>query len=386
MGEMRQFMQAVCLMLLLGIWAVGHSPFPYVCLLTEGMLLLLFSVRSLYEKQSVRMVAGQLVLSVLFCWLSAGFLSFLVFVELRVSRKSRVRCLFPAGVYFTHTWLTSDTDLPDRIVNAMLLLVLSGGIILMERWVEAYLLVQKRAEQSVSVTAVSELYEKKLNQELLLKNYLADRNARLEERENISRNIHNSVGHSITAAVMTLDAADLLFDSNPERAREKLNVANGRMRESLDAIRHAVRVLDAEREFLELEDLVRELTAVTEQFAMDTEVRIRTDFAGVEGGLLLPKEYTEFLTGALQELLTNGVRHGMADIFTVNLLADSGHILLGVWDNGMSDFSEENEQERVQNGFGLKKMIQYAKRFGGTVQISNENGFEVSITLPLYHQ
>ena len=87
--------------------------------------------------------------------------------------------------------------------------------------------------------------QKKLAKELVIKNYLADKNARLEERENISRNIHNSVGHSITAAIMTLDAADMLYDTAPDKAREKMNTANERIRTGLEAIRQAVRVLDS---------------------------------------------------------------------------------------------------------------------------------------------
>ena len=121
------------------------------------------------------------------------------------------------------------------------------------------------------------MYSKKLNQELVIKNYLADKNARLEERENISRNIHNSVGHSITAAIMTLDAADMLFDTAPKLAREKMNIANDRIRTSLDSIRHAVRVLDNENKFITVNDFISELVAVTDSFVMDTMIKIYTD-------------------------------------------------------------------------------------------------------------
>ncbi len=80
--------------------------------------------------------------------------------------------------------------------------------IMVDRLAESYFSAKTEAEKAVRQSAVGELAEKRLNRELKLKNYLADKNARLEERETISRNIHNSVGHSITAAVMTLDAAD----------------------------------------------------------------------------------------------------------------------------------------------------------------------------------
>ena len=225
------------------------------------------------------------------------------------------------------------------------------------------------------------MYAKKLNQELVIKNYLTDKTARLEERENISRNIHNSVGHSITAAVMTLDAADLMFDLEPEKAREKMNAANQRIRGSLDSIRQAVRVLDRENKYVSMSDFISELRAVTEDFMMDTMIKIHTDFGEVNLDVAILHEHTEFLTGVLQELLSNGVRHGAADVFYVTLTSDSKNMRLKVMDNGKSDFSESNQKERIEQGFGLKKIISYVERCGGRVNFSNENGFKTEILL-----
>ena len=94
---------------------------------------------------------------------------------------------------------------------------------------------------------LNEMHEKRLNQELTKQNYLADKNARLVERENISRNIHNSVGHSITAAIMTLDAADMLYDvmvelgngfmectGSSEVMRNRMNVYLAKVRNYID--------------------------------------------------------------------------------------------------------------------------------------------------------
>lgn len=115
------------------------------------------------------------------------------------------------------------------------------------------------------------------------------------------------------AAIMTLDAADMLYEVSPEKARLKMNTANDRIRESLSSIRQAVRILDTDNEILTLEELRGTLSAVAEQFSMDTMIRIFTDWDAVDGTLLISKAHTEFLTGPLQELLTNGVKHGQAD-------------------------------------------------------------------------
>lgn len=384
MHAMEQFVQTSILLLLMTLVSVASSPYPYLSILLCGILLILFTARSLAEQSERLPFIVQILCSAVFAVISGATAPYLIFYECRIGKVAQLA--LPLAFYLSVALITKKRTLPYSLGNTLLLFLAALGLLLIETWIRSYLSAKHQITRAVSVTAVNEMYEKKLNQELVMKNYLADKTARLEERENISRNIHNSVGHSITAAVMTLEAADMLFDSAPDRAREKMNVANDRIRTSLQSIRRAVRVLDCERKFISAGDFIGGLTAVTDSFAMDTMLQIRTDFSDVSPELLLPHEYTEFFTGALQECLSNGVRHGKADRFTVRLTADSRHIRLRVSDNGRSDFAPSNAQERIQNGYGLKKLISYAKRCGGSADFANANGFQAVITLPLYEE
>lgn len=383
MQEKEQVIQAQALLLILTVVSVFASDVPYLCILFAGLLMILFTLRSLSDEVDRLTPVAQILLSSIFASVGGGWLFFLIFYECRIFKNRWGQIVLPSVAYCFGSVILRKESLPQIILNALILAVLSGGLKLIEQVTMSYILARMGNSHAVTVAAVNEMYEKKLNRELTIKNYLADKNARLEERENISRNIHNSVGHSITAAIMTLDAADMLFDTNPDKAREKMNTANERIRTGLSAIRHAVRVLDRESEFISMTDFISELNAVIDNFVMDTTLAVAADFSDVGRELQIPHEHTEFLTGAMQELLTNGVRHGNADSFCVSLTADSGHIKLAVSDNGDSDFSEENRQERIQNGFGLKKLISYAGRCGGSAVFLNENGFRTEITLPL---
>lgn len=230
---------------------------------------------------------------------------------------------------------------------------------------------------------INEMHEKRLNQELTKQNYLIDRNARLVERENISRNIHNSVGHSITAAIMTLDAADMLYDVKPDEARKRMNDANERIRGSLESIRRAVRTLDDETGTMPVSDLRAAMDGIIDDFVMDTEYHVSRIYDVPAEELQIPHEHAEFLTGVLEELLTNGVKHGSATEFAVILTGDSAHIKLEVKDNGRSDFGEENSRARIEKGFGVKKMISYAERCGGKTGFVNDDGFRAFVELPV---
>ena len=76
----------------------------------------------------------------------------------------------------------------------------------------------------------------------------------------------------------------------------------------LDCIRQAVRILDGESSFLLLGDFIDSLRELAENFMIDTAGKILLDTADIQPDLLLPREYGEFLNGAVSELLTNGVR------------------------------------------------------------------------------
>lgn len=385
MIAMERFTQRAMILLLITILECLTSKIPFGLLFLAGALLCIICERSLMEEEKGICLALQFMLSLIFVLLSQNYISYLLFYLIGGEVPTKIRksysFLFPAIVYFGLQILMKQQELPEIILHVLILTGISGGLFLLQQLIENYIHAKSQISKALSVMAVNEMYAKKLNQELVIKNYLADKTARLEERENISRNIHNSVGHSITAAVMTLDAADMLFDTAPDKAREKMNTANQRIRGSLDSIRQAVRVLNHENQYVSMSDFISELTAVTDGFVMDTMIKIYTDFGNINMDVVIPHEHTEFLTGVVQELLSNGVRHGGADVFSVTLTADSRHIKIKVKDNGKSDFSKKNQRERIENGFGLKKIISYVKRCGGSVDFSNENGFKAEILL-----
>lgn len=383
---MERFVGETILIVILTVWGCFTTKEPYILILISGLLLCNVCYGSLSEEEKTVSKLIQIVLLIFFVMFSGNRLSYLVLGKISISKYKVLKNILPCLVYLIFGTLMKEETLPYIVCNTLVLAIISMLISVIQLMLEKYISATGQISQTVSVTAVNEMYAKKLNQELVIKNYLSDKNARLEERENISRNIHNSVGHSITAAIMTLDAADMLYDTAPDKAREKMNTANVRIRTSLESIRQAVRVLDSENKFVSISDFISELTAVTDSFVMDTSIKVYADFGAVMEDVVIPHEHTEFLSGAMQELLSNGVRHGNADAFTVTLVADSRNLKLKVSDNGKSDFSAENQRERIDNGFGLKKMISYVKKCGGSASFSNDNGFKAELAIKLFKE
>jgi len=234
------------------------------------------------------------------------------------------------------------------------------------------------------ISSIDSLNERKLREELAKRKALDEANARLLERERISRDIHNSVGHTLSAAAVTLDAAQLMMDQDKELAMKKMEQANSRVHEAIDSIRGAVRTLDSEDDTVLVSDYIMSLKESISNFAMDTDIRVHDNLSQIEDKGKIDIGTAAFLSGALNELLTNGVRHGQANVFVVVMSMDAGNILLKVQDNGRGwgDISFEEKQLLMSKGFGLRKLRDHARSIGGNMEINGTDGFVISISVP----
>lgn len=382
--SMEDFLRTQFLTIILTIYSFFYTDRPYYILCASGLLLVVFTMENLLEKKSFLIIAVKIVLFLFICVLQEGVISFLLFGQAGYKRTGFV---LPPFIYFLFQLFYNRKDFlmafPLIIVNTLILFIISVLIWYLQNVTEKYIDYKKKLMDSVKQLALSGLAEKKLNHMLVMQNNVIERNARLEERENIIRNIHNSAGHTLTAASMALEAAGMLWETDPVMAADKTEAANERIKMGLEAIRHAVRVLDKEITNISISDFIMELEAVIDNFSMDTNIKVYFGMEMADGSLQIPHEHTEFLSGAVQELLSNGVKHGGADKFTVWLMADSMHILISVKDNGKSIFNSENALQKIQDGFGIKKIIAYVKKAGGSTVFKNDNGFYAEIIIPV---
>ncbi len=216
---------------------------------------------------------------------------------------------------------------------------------------------------------------------LELRNSITDKVARLEEREKISRDIHNSVGHTITAAIMAIDAAEAVRSVSPDMADSKVTAAGERMRESLKVIRESVRMVDSGDTTIAMQDLAKTFSICIRQFEMDANVRITGNleaFRKKVDGQSISAEHARFLYGAIQECLSNSVRHGKASAVKVRMDYSDDIVAVEVADNGCGRPDDDGESL----GFGLKKIEAYLKANSGRMESLDGNGFTVRMWLP----
>lgn len=365
----------------------------YPIFLTLGSYLLIVCLLLLTVKNNKQMLFYKCLAYVIclgLCCIAPDWYSYLIVLTLpKYSCPIRVlNYLQPATPLILFTIINAllvNYPLSSFLFYCLVLSTISIVYYLIIKSLENYSKVIININDSMQNTAQSEFLEKRMRQELAYKNSLIDYQARLEERETISRNIHNSAGHTITAAIVSLDAAELLYDTSPVEARNKVTLAKDRMRQSLDTIRRAVRSLDDESKEVPIRDLTQNLLLCLDQFSMNTNVKIRHNLLSEFEELFIPKLYSEFIISSVAELLSNGVKHGKATAFIVLVRNDSKHLQIDVDDNGtLSDSSSDKKIEQyVGNGFGLKKIKKYLEQSGGEIVINWTDGWSVRMTLPL---
>lgn len=195
----------------------------------------------------------------------------------------------------------------------------------------------------------------------------------LEERNRIAFDIHNTVGHSLTASIAQMEAAKMLIaHGRTEQAIPKLDTARELVSKGLNDIRGTVRMLKLESTEGDLASSIRGLIEETKRTA---GVEIAESIAALPP---LGSAQKRALFHALLEGLTNGIRHGQSTKFMFELSVRGQQIEFRLANDGL-------KYEPTTFGFGLSAMRDNITRLGGTLALLplGDNGAELAIELPL---
>ncbi|WP_460809317.1 sensor histidine kinase [Nocardioides salsibiostraticola] len=186
--------------------------------------------------------------------------------------------------------------------------------------------------------------------------------ALVAERDRVARDVHDVLGHSLTALSIKAELAARLIDVDPARARTELESIQETARQALAEVRSTVGGLRAAN----LED---ELTAAPRVLA---DAGIETRLVGTVADT--DPRHRTLLAWVLRESVTNVVRHAGASMVSIEL-SPTG---LVVTDDGSGLVHPD--------GNGLRGMRERVSAAGGTLHLSGHHaepqGTRVEVTLP----
>jgi len=246
--------------------------------------------------------------------------------------------------------------------TSVITIMLLSCILIKYRVVTQFKLQTKYNELRDTTREMSIKLEKQ-NKDLLEKQDYELNLATLNERNRIAREIHDNVGHLLSSAI--LQSGALLLINQDEMVKAHLKTLNDTLLQAMNNIRSSVHELYDESIDLNarIEELVRQFTFCE----LSYEYRIYSN----------PDRKLKYaFISIIKEALSNIIKHSNADHVSIILREHPALYQLIVQDNGTV------KNYNIDNGIGLKNMIDRVHSFNGNINIIVENGFKIFISIP----
>jgi len=208
--------------------------------------------------------------------------------------------------------------------------------------------------------------QRRLNSELRATRALLAESSRMSERLRISRELHDLLGHHLTALSLNLEVAGHLTEG---KAQEHVRQSHTLAKLLLTDVREAVSEMREEKGI----DLTNALRVLAEGVpALD----VRLDLP--ENLQIEDPEAAQVLLRCAQEIITNTVRHAGASQLSLSLSQGEGGLRLQAKDDGRG-------AEGAVPGNGLRGMRERLSACGGRVDIITApgQGFALDVRIPL---
>jgi signal transduction histidine kinase len=194
--------------------------------------------------------------------------------------------------------------------------------------------------------------------------------AQIEERNRISKDIHDELGHKLIRLKMMMEAALLIGTTQPQKSMELMEQVRNQLGESMDTLRNTLRRLAPSEERIK----VYSMQKLIEQLGSGDGIEITYETLG-NPQMVYPSLEVVLYRNA-QEAVTNAIRHGHANRVHIQVRYGLNTVEMDVSNNGKIPAYIERK------GLGLRGMEERASMLGGKVTVEFSDQFHVITTLP----
>lgn len=205
--------------------------------------------------------------------------------------------------------------------------------------------------------------------------------AQEQEREHISRDIHDDLGQSLVTLKMLIQSAMLDADTDKADFRDAYHKAIKYFDSVLEKTRSIASGLRPST--LEVLGLTAAVKGMVNEFKQGKKFKIRFHRAQIKDKIKGPLDLDNLvflsepinLYRIIQEALTNIVKHARAGIVDISIKAREDRLSLVIKDNGIG------VELGSSSGLGLSIMEERAKLLGGELKIKGEKGKGTTLRL-----
>jgi signal transduction histidine kinase len=193
--------------------------------------------------------------------------------------------------------------------------------------------------------------------------------AQEEERTRLARELHDSIGQSLTAIIMTAGAIENSLPPGFFNAKAKLTSLRGIAAQALQDLRNLI--YDLRPEALGSLGLIPALRSQVEKYLESAGIKVELKAVGIRDGL--PAEMEIAIFRVIQEAITNIARHAQATEVDILVSKKAGRLIVRIEDDGVGF-----DPNQVMNGnlpaWGLRGMQERVTLLGGEFYLGSKPG------------
>jgi signal transduction histidine kinase len=282
-----------------------------------------------------------------------------------------VTCLAFLSIIFVQTYRIFHQDLPVKIsidqigtVWVGFLIIFGLVVLFLHLLVDAAL--KERQGQEQLAAANTRLRQYALRIEEL---------ATVQERNRIARDIHDSLGHSLTVFGIHLEAALRLLHSDPQKAETLLLEVQHLNSTTLQDVRQSVAALRTDP--LQSRTLAAAIAELIADFQNSTRILLKST---IQLKQPLSQEQNVVVYRVVQESLTNIRKYAAATEVYLAIVQSAHQIQVIIQDNGKGFEPSQNT-----TGFGLQGMQERVLALAGKLEIiaAPQQGCCIKVTFPI---
>lgn len=193
---------------------------------------------------------------------------------------------------------------------------------------------------------------------------------KLEERNRLSQEIHDQIGHSMTGALIQMEAAKRMIDIDKEKAVELLQNAIHISSEGIERIRVTLKNMKPAVEQIG----INKMRLFIDEFMMKHE--IKTIFLHKGNVDIISPIQWKIIHENITEALTNCLKYSEATFIGIEIHVLNKFIKVEVKDNGKGI-------DKLKKGLGIIGMEERTASLNGKIIVDGSNGFSVTTLLPI---
>lgn len=205
--------------------------------------------------------------------------------------------------------------------------------------------------------------------------------ATFKEREQLAREMHDSLGQVLGYASFQLEAASrLVQDGKGDAAVSQLNRLADVFRDTHADVREYILNL---RSGLSLhQPFFEALQEYLQGFTSNYDIRTQLDVdEKIDASVIPPESQMQFFR-IVQEALSNARKHGHAHVVQVSLAVDNRTVHMTIQDDGIG-FDPAVDSAPGERHFGLQFMRERAEALGGCLRVESSPGAGTRLTLEI---